>query len=124
AMVYCTGRSVKGTPSPYGRPETINETAAMITAAGETAVPVQVDHTIEPEVEALFERILREQGRGRGGQQHRGRGSPDGPVGALLENRLHEQRGDSASGAGLAHDHGQARRARHAAEAARADRRG
>src|ERR1700752_3421857 len=63
AMVYCTGRSVKGSPSPYSRPETINETAALITEAGETAVPVQVDHTIESEVEALFERILREQGR-------------------------------------------------------------
>jgi NAD(P)-dependent dehydrogenase (short-subunit alcohol dehydrogenase family) len=27
ATVYCTGRSVKGQPSPYGRPETIDETA-------------------------------------------------------------------------------------------------
>src|SRR2546422_4211283 len=36
AMVYCTGRSVTGKPSPYRRPETINETAAMIKAAGGT----------------------------------------------------------------------------------------
>ena len=31
ATVYCTGRSVTGKPSPYARPETIDETAAMIT---------------------------------------------------------------------------------------------
>src|SRR6267154_1143964 len=50
ATVYCTGRSVKGKPSPYGRPETINETAAMITAAGGTAIALRVDHTSEREV--------------------------------------------------------------------------
>jgi NAD(P)-dependent dehydrogenase (short-subunit alcohol dehydrogenase family) len=35
----------------------------MINAAGGTAVPVRVDHTTESEVEALFERVDREQGR-------------------------------------------------------------
>src|SRR2546426_150957 len=59
AVVYCTGRSVTGKPSPYGRPETINETAAMIKAAGGTAIALRVDHTIEREVKALFRRILR-----------------------------------------------------------------
>ena len=59
ATVYCTGRSVTGTPSPYGRPETIDETAAIIKAAGGSAIPVRVDHTIESEVKALFRRILR-----------------------------------------------------------------
>ena len=63
AIVYCTGRSVKGNPSPYNRPETIDETAAMITATGGTAVPVRVDHGVESEVEALFARIEREHGR-------------------------------------------------------------
>jgi NAD(P)-dependent dehydrogenase (short-subunit alcohol dehydrogenase family) len=63
ATVYCTGRSVRGNPSPYGRPETIDETAGMITAAGGRAIAVRVDHTSEPEVEALFGRIDREQGR-------------------------------------------------------------
>ena len=38
ATVYCTGRSIKGKPSPYGRPETIDETAEMIKAAGGTAI--------------------------------------------------------------------------------------
>jgi NAD(P)-dependent dehydrogenase (short-subunit alcohol dehydrogenase family) len=59
ATVYCTGRSVKGKPSPYRRPETIDETAAMIKAAGGKAVAVRVDHTREAEVKALFRRILR-----------------------------------------------------------------
>src|SRR5207245_2545029 len=40
AIVYCTGRSVAGNPSPYRRPETIDETADMINVAGGTAIPV------------------------------------------------------------------------------------
>src|SRR5918992_199907 len=59
ATVYCTGRSVKGKPSPYGRPETIEETAAIIKAAGGTAIALRVDHTRENDVKALFRRILR-----------------------------------------------------------------
>src|SRR5678815_1235188 len=59
ATVYCTGRSVKGRPSPYRRPETIDETAAMIRAAGGKAIAVRVDHTSEVEVKALFRRIRR-----------------------------------------------------------------
>lgn len=59
ATVYCTGRSVKGRPSSYQRPETIDETAAMINDAGGTAVPVRVDHTVESDVKALFRRIHR-----------------------------------------------------------------
>ena len=59
ATVYCTGRSVKGKPSPYRRPETIDETAAMINAAGGSAVAVRVDHTNEAAVKALFRRIMR-----------------------------------------------------------------
>src|SRR5262245_65337508 len=63
AMVYCTGRSMRGQPSPYNRPETVDQTADMITFAGGSAVAVRVDHTIEAEVEALFARVDREQGR-------------------------------------------------------------
>jgi len=59
ATVYCTGRSVKGKPSPYGRPETIEETAAMIKAAGGTAIAIRVDHTNEKNVRAVFRRIMR-----------------------------------------------------------------
>ena len=63
ATVYCTGRSVPGQPSPYGRPETIHETVEMITAAGGAAHAVRVDHTVESEVEALFARVDRDHGR-------------------------------------------------------------
>ena len=34
ATVYCTGRSVRGIPAMKGRPETIEETAEMVTAGG------------------------------------------------------------------------------------------
>src|SRR6266550_3797976 len=63
ATVYCTGRSVRGNPSPYGRPETIAETADLITAAGGAAIAVRVDHTVEADVEAFFGKIDREHGR-------------------------------------------------------------
>ena len=63
ATVYCTGRSVRGKLSAYGRPETIDETAEMIVAEGGTAVSLRVDHTVESEVESLFMRVDREQGR-------------------------------------------------------------
>src|SRR5215470_9701630 len=63
ATVYCTGRSVRGHPSPYKRPETIDETAEMIVGAGGTAVAVRVDHTVEADVEALFKRVNEEHGR-------------------------------------------------------------
>src|SRR5262245_30267099 len=63
AFVYCTGRSVAGQPSPYGRPETIDETVDMISRAGGTALAVRVDHTDESAVAALFERVMREHRR-------------------------------------------------------------
>jgi NAD(P)-dependent dehydrogenase (short-subunit alcohol dehydrogenase family) len=63
ATIYCTGRSVRGNPSPYGRPETIEDTAELIAHAGGDAVAVRVDHTVESEVAAFFARVDREQGR-------------------------------------------------------------
>ena len=63
ATVYCTGRSVRGSPSPYNRPETIEDTADLINLHGGRAVAVRVDHTIEREVEALFRRVHDEHGR-------------------------------------------------------------
>src|SRR5437764_12045563 len=63
AIVYCTGRSVRGKRSQYNRPETIEETAEMISAAGGTAVAIRVDHTVEAEVEDLFKRVVRQRGR-------------------------------------------------------------
>ncbi len=63
ATVYCTGRSVRGRSATAGRPETIDETAALVTARGGIGIAVQVDHTIEAQVQTLFERIATEQGR-------------------------------------------------------------
>src|SRR3954453_9722591 len=63
ATVYCTGRSVRGRPSPYKRPETIDETAEIINCAGGTAVAMRVDHTIEKEVKTFFKHLDRKHGR-------------------------------------------------------------
>jgi NAD(P)-dependent dehydrogenase (short-subunit alcohol dehydrogenase family) len=63
AIVYCTGRSVRGQSSPYKRPETIDETAELIATAGGTAIAVKVDHAVESEVAALVTRIEKEHGR-------------------------------------------------------------
>ena len=63
AVVYCTGRSVKGSPaSGKGRPETIEETAEMVTAKGGKGIYVQTDHTNEEQVKALFERVKKDYG--------------------------------------------------------------
>jgi len=59
ATVYCTGRSVRGNTT--GRPETIEETAELVTAAGGAGIPVRVDHTVPEQVQALFERVGKEQ---------------------------------------------------------------
>ena len=63
ATVYCTGRSVRGSPSTPGRPETTDDTAEMVTAHGGTGIAVQVDYTNGEQVRALFDRVEREQGR-------------------------------------------------------------
>lgn len=61
ATVYCTGCSRRGYLSPNGRPETIEETAAMVTARGGVGIWAQVDHTQPNQVKELFERIRQEQ---------------------------------------------------------------
>ena len=61
ATVYCTGRSIRGHPSPIGRSETIEETAEMVTAHGGTGIWAQVDHTQPDQVKALVDRVRREQ---------------------------------------------------------------
>lgn len=63
ATVYCTGRSVRGSAATPGRAETIEETAEMVTAHGGVGIAVQVDHTVENEVEALITRVRVEQSR-------------------------------------------------------------
>jgi NAD(P)-dependent dehydrogenase (short-subunit alcohol dehydrogenase family) len=63
ATVYATGRTTRDQPSEYGRPETIEETAELVTAAGGTGIAVQVDHLVADDVRKLVERIRAEQGR-------------------------------------------------------------
>src|SRR5438309_10911338 len=63
ATVYCTARSARGNLVTKKRPETIDETAEMVTEHGGVGIAVRVDHTIPAEVERLFDRIAREQGR-------------------------------------------------------------
>jgi NAD(P)-dependent dehydrogenase (short-subunit alcohol dehydrogenase family) len=63
ATVYVTGRTTRDRPSEYARPETIEDTAEMVTAAGGKGIAMRIDHLVPAEVENLVERIRREQGR-------------------------------------------------------------
>src|SRR5215468_622719 len=62
ATVYVTGRSEDG-GTTEGLPGTIHETAEAVTRRGGQGIPVRCDHTADAEVEALFARVTREQGR-------------------------------------------------------------
>ena len=61
--VYCTGRSTRERRSEYDRPETIEETAELVTAAGGVGIAIAVDHLDAGQVEALVQRIDAESGR-------------------------------------------------------------
>ncbi|ROO85490.1 NAD(P)-dependent dehydrogenase (short-subunit alcohol dehydrogenase family) [Actinocorallia herbida] len=63
ATVYVTGRSGGGKRSEMDRPETIEETAALVDEAGGVGIPVVVDHLEHAQVKALIDRIDAEQGR-------------------------------------------------------------
>src|SRR5687768_2187372 len=63
ATVYCTGRATARRRSEYDRPETIEETAALVDAAGGTGIAVEVDHLQPAQVAALVQRIDEEQDR-------------------------------------------------------------
>jgi NAD(P)-dependent dehydrogenase (short-subunit alcohol dehydrogenase family) len=63
ATVYCTGRTTREGRSDYDRPETIEETAELVDAAGGQGIAVAVDHLEPAQVEALVRRIDVEQGR-------------------------------------------------------------
>ena len=60
ATVYCTGRSSRGRLATQGRPETIEETAELVTAAGGRGIAVRVDHTEPADVRKLVARIKRQ----------------------------------------------------------------
>ncbi|WP_374079563.1 SDR family oxidoreductase [Bdellovibrio bacteriovorus] len=62
ATVYVTGRSSQSQRSEMNRPETIEETAELVTKAGGQGIAVRVDHLVPEEVKALVTRIEKEQG--------------------------------------------------------------
>jgi NAD(P)-dependent dehydrogenase (short-subunit alcohol dehydrogenase family) len=62
ATVYCTGRTTRQRRSEYDRPETIEETAELVDAAGGRGIAVEVDHLDPEQVQALVRRIEAEQG--------------------------------------------------------------
>ncbi|MFI0406942.1 SDR family oxidoreductase [Actinomadura sp. 3N508] len=61
ATVYVTGRSSRSASSDIGRPETIEDTAEQVTAAGGAGIAVRTDHSSPDEVRALVDRIAAEQ---------------------------------------------------------------
>ena len=62
ATVYVTGRTSGSKRSEMNRPETIEETAALVDEAGGHGVAVRVDHLVPDEVRELVARIEGEQG--------------------------------------------------------------
>lgn len=62
ATVYCTGRSTRARRSEYRRPESIEETAALVTDAGGTGIAVPTDHLDPAAVRSLVERVDDEHG--------------------------------------------------------------
>lgn len=63
ATVYCSGRSGGGARSDYDRPETVDETARLVTEAGGQGHAAVTDHLDPAQVDALVARIESEQGR-------------------------------------------------------------
>jgi NAD(P)-dependent dehydrogenase (short-subunit alcohol dehydrogenase family) len=63
ATVYVTGRSTRARRSEYDRPETIEDTADLVTRAGGRGIAVPTDHLEPDQVRALVDRIADEQGR-------------------------------------------------------------
>jgi NAD(P)-dependent dehydrogenase (short-subunit alcohol dehydrogenase family) len=63
ATVYATGRSTREQRSEVDRPETIEETAELVTAAGGEGIAVPTDHLQPAQVRSLVERIDSDHGR-------------------------------------------------------------
>src|SRR5687767_12489851 len=65
ATVICTGRSTRSagsSRSDYDRPETVDETAELVTALGGTGTAHAVDHLVPDEVKRLADRVRAEHG--------------------------------------------------------------
>jgi NAD(P)-dependent dehydrogenase (short-subunit alcohol dehydrogenase family) len=63
ATVYGTGRSTRSGRSPMDRPETIEDTAERVMAAGGEGIAVRCDHSDEDDVRALVDRMRADHGR-------------------------------------------------------------
>ncbi len=63
ATVYVTGRSIRGNQTTDIPNETIEDTAETVTQRGGEGIPVRVDHTQDEQVDALFNRIKKDQSR-------------------------------------------------------------
>lgn len=63
ATVYVTARSVRGNPTVAETPHGVEDTAEEVSARGGIGIPVACDHTDDSQVEALFSRVHRDQGR-------------------------------------------------------------
>ena len=63
AIVYVSGRSVDGGTTTDNVPGTIDETARQVTERGGQGIAVRCDHTVDAQVESLFDRIRRDHGR-------------------------------------------------------------
>jgi NAD(P)-dependent dehydrogenase (short-subunit alcohol dehydrogenase family) len=63
ATVVCTGRSTRTARSEYDRPETIEETAELVTRLGGIGIAAAVDHLHPDQVKTLAERIRKDHGR-------------------------------------------------------------
>ncbi|ULR55227.1 SDR family oxidoreductase [Streptomyces deccanensis] len=63
ATVYVTGRSTRERRSEYDRPETLEDTADLVTEAGGHGIAVPTDHLEPAQVRTLVDRITEEQGR-------------------------------------------------------------
>jgi NAD(P)-dependent dehydrogenase (short-subunit alcohol dehydrogenase family) len=62
ATVVCTGRSTRSARSEYDRPETIEETAELVTRLGGAGIAAAVDHLDPEQVKGLAERVRRDHG--------------------------------------------------------------
>lgn len=63
ATVYVTGRTTRERQSEYGRPEAIEETAELVSAAGGHGIAIRADHLVADDVRRLIDRIRAEQRR-------------------------------------------------------------
>ena len=106
ATVYCTGRTTRERRSEYDRPETIEETAELVTAAGGTGIAMAVDHLEPDAVEALVEADRRRaRPARRAGQRHLGRRAAVRLEQAGVGARPRRRPADAAPGDRHASDH-------------------